>query len=112
MDSDFGRSMWFSFAPLHPESFTQAMANRVSVTPASSAVLPPREWPTTPKCFASRSGSVSTQSSTRLAPHAQAESAPQLLDVRSFAQQACTPCVQLLLALSSATSPFQNASAA
>ena len=112
MDSDFGSLMWLSFAPLQPESFTQAIAKRVSSAPASRAVLPPRECPTTPKCFASSSGSVSTQSSTRLAPHAHAESAPQLLAVRSFAQQACTPFEHLPLGSSGATSPFQNASAA
>ena len=75
--------MWLSLAPPHPEQLEHAIAKRVSVTPANNAVLPPRLWPTTPTCFASRRGSVSIQSMTRLAPHAQAESIAQLSESRS-----------------------------
>ena len=103
-----------SFAPLQPESFTHASAKRVSVTPARRAVLPPREWPTTATRVASICGSVSSQSSTRLAPQAQALSAPQLCGVRAPAlhQARNTPVVMQPTLSSRATSPFQNVTAA
>ncbi len=47
-------------------------ANRGSVAPAQSAVLPSREWPITTTFFASISGIVSRKSSARLMPQAQA----------------------------------------
>ena len=77
MFSDSPRRMWFSFAPPIPEQQETVSANRSSVAPAQSAVLPLRESPTTAACLASRSGSVSIQSITRLAPHAHAERMPQ-----------------------------------
>ena len=75
--------MWFSFAPQHPEHAEQVRAKRGSVAPAQSADLPRRESPTTARRLLSASGSVSSQSATRLAPHAQALIAPQLVSVRS-----------------------------
>ena len=39
IDSDFGRLARLSFAPLQPESFTQASAKRASVTPAKVSSL-------------------------------------------------------------------------
>ena len=105
--------MWLSFAPQHPESLTQAIAKRASVTPVSSAVLPPRECPTTATCRASSVGSVSIQSITRDAPQAQAERMPQLSGVRSstFWKTPKTPFVKSQ-APSRARSPLKNARAA
>ena len=76
MCSDFGSSMWLSFAPAQPDSLMQASAKRTSVAPTHSAVLPPLELPITATRFASSDGSVSIQSITRLAPQAQAEIVP------------------------------------
>ena len=77
MPSDSGRSIELSFAPPQPEQFEVAIAKRLSVAPAQSAALPPRECPITDTWSASMSGSVRIQSITRLAPHAHALSAPQ-----------------------------------
>ena len=105
--------MWLSFTPAQPEQFGHAIAKRVSVTPAQSAVLPPREWPTTATRFASSEGSVSIQSITRLAPHAQALSAPQLSAVRSIGswKQSNTSALKPLSS-SSATSVTSKATVA
>ena len=48
-----------SAAPPQPELFEITMANRGSVAPAQSAVLPSREWPMSATFFASISGVVS-----------------------------------------------------
>ena len=73
----------FSRAPPRPESLAHTIAKRLSAMPATSAHLPPREWPTTITFLASSSGVRSIQSITLLAPHAQAERTPQSDGFRS-----------------------------
>ncbi len=63
-------------APPQPELFEITTANRGSVAPAQSAVLPSREWPITVTFLASISGMVSRKSSARLRPQAQAAIEP------------------------------------
>ena len=67
------------------------MAKRSSCAAAQSAVLPPRECPITATRFASSSGRVSTQSITRLKPHAHAPIVPQLVPVRGTLREVLSP---------------------
>ena len=114
IDSDPGRSMWFSFAPLQPESLEQIIAKRLSVTPARIAVFPPREWPTTPTRPASMSGSVSIQSRRRESAHAHAESVAHDSASRSFSgcTDGNTPCENPAPLRSAATVSKRNAAVA
>jgi len=114
MLSDLGSAMRLNLAPPQPELLEMVRAKRVSVAPHQSAVLPPREWPTTPTRARSMPGCVSIQSITRLAPHAQAAIVPQASDLRTEGSgwnTACTPLVKPSWT-SGSTSPLWNASAA
>ena len=80
------------------------IAKRVSCAAAQSAVLPPRECPSTATRFASSSGRVSIQSITRLKPHAHAPIVPQLVGVRITSRDALSPVARY------ATMPYAQSS--
>ena len=105
MCSDDHSSMWLSFAPEQPEQHETVRAKRVSNAPATSAVLPLRERPTAAARLASRSGSVSTQSRTRLMPHAHAEIIPHSVGFRS--SRFCGPNT-LNTPVVATSAPFQS----